>query len=190
MVSLRKFVKKNKAIFIALREFVMWFRKKRYGWSNVSVRSWVVPKQRYIAKDFKLGDFGFVGAGCTIYPKVSAGRFLLMAPGVSIIGSDHEFNCVGTPICFSGRQVLKETIIEDDVWIGQDAQIMAGVSIGLGAIVASKSVVTHDVPAFAIVAGVPAKVIKYRFGDDEDRTAHVRSISKINSYGHLVEDLE
>ena len=56
--------------------------------------------------------------------------------------------------------------ISDDVWIGTNALILSGVHIGKGAVVAAGSVVTKDVPPFAIVGGVPAKVIKYRFPDD------------------------
>ena len=51
-------------------------------------------------------------------------------------------------------------VIEDNVWIGEKASIMPGVHIGKGAIIAANSVVTHDVPAYAVVAGIPAKVIK------------------------------
>lgn len=188
-MSLRKKIKENTRLYLSIREQVMRFRKLRYGWGGVSITSWVAPKQKYIARDFVLGDFGFVGSGCTIYPKVRAGRFLLMAPDVSIIGADHEYKRVGLPICFSGREPLKETLIGDDVWIGQGAQIMVGVKIGTGAIVASRSVVTRDVPPFAIVAGVPAKVIKYRF-DESERDSHLQALAKIQTYGHLVEDLE
>jgi acetyltransferase-like isoleucine patch superfamily enzyme len=53
-------------------------------------------------------------------------------------------------------------VIQDDVWIGYGAQIMSGVSIGKGAIIAAGSIVTKDVPEYAIVAGVPARIIKYR----------------------------
>jgi acetyltransferase-like isoleucine patch superfamily enzyme len=52
--------------------------------------------------------------------------------------------------------------IEDDVWIGVNATILPGVRVGRGAVVAAGSVVTQDVPEFAIVGGVPAKVLKYR----------------------------
>lgn len=187
---MRKLVKRNYFLYLALREFLMGLRKFRYGWGGVSKRSWIVSKQKYIAKDFILGDFGFVGAGCTIYPKVRAGRFLLVAPDVSIIGADHEHSIVGLPICFSGRQVLKETLIGDDVWIGQGAQIMTGVRVGTGAIVASRSVVTRDVPPFAVVAGVPAKIIKYRFNSEQERDMHIHALSEIQTYGRLVEDLE
>jgi len=53
--------------------------------------------------------------------------------------------------------------VNDDVWIGHGSTILSGVRIGQGAVVAAGSVVTKDVPLYAIVGGVPAKVIKYRF---------------------------
>ena len=54
-------------------------------------------------------------------------------------------------------------VIDDDVWIGYGATILSGVHIGQGAVIAAGAVVTKDVPPYAIVGGVPAKVIKYRF---------------------------
>lgn len=59
-----------------------------------------------------------------------------------------------------------QVIIENDVWIGRGTTIMGGVTIHSGAIVAAKSVVTKDVPPYAVVGGVPAKIIKYRFSED------------------------
>ena len=56
-----------------------------------------------------------------------------------------------------------KTVVGNDVWIGADAQIMAGVSVGDGAVVAAGAVVTKDVPPYAVVGGVPARVIRYRF---------------------------
>ena len=60
-----------------------------------------------------------------------------------------------------------DTIVGHDVWIGSEAMIMAGVTIGSGAVVASRAVVTKDVEPYAIVGGNPAKVIKYRFSHDK-----------------------
>lgn len=60
-----------------------------------------------------------------------------------------------------------DTIIADGCWIGSRAMIMQGVKLGEGAVVATGAVVTQDVPPYAIVAGVPAKIIKYRFHDND-----------------------
>jgi len=57
------------------------------------------------------------------------------------------------------------TVIENDVWIGVNVVVLAGVKVGNGAVIASGATVTKDVPAYAIVGGVPAKIIKYRFDE-------------------------
>ncbi len=59
-----------------------------------------------------------------------------------------------------------DIIVDDDVWIGYGATILSGVHIGQGAVVAAGAVVSKDVPPYAIVGGVPAKVIKYRFNQE------------------------
>lgn len=189
-INLKKCIKANRTLFLLLREMVMRYRIWRHRWDGVNSTSWIVPTDSSISSTFRLGDFGFIGAGCTIYPNVEAGRFLLMAPQVAIIGADHEFRKLGTPICFSGRQSLPSTRIGDDVWIGMRAQIMVGVEIGHGAVIASSAVVTRDVPPFAIVAGVPAKVVGYRFDNESERSEHLRALSMINSYGKFVDPLE
>ena len=74
-------------------------------------------------------------------------------------------------------------IIDDDVWIGFGATIMSGVHIGQGAVIAAGSVVTKDVPPYAIVGGVPAKVIKYRFPSDI-----IDELLKID-YNKMTEDM-
>ena len=173
-----------------MREFLMLVRKFRRGWGGVSCKTWIVPTQHYISSDFVVGDFGFVGRDCTIYPKVNAGRFLLMAPEVAIIGGDHEFLTVGTPMCFSGRESIPETHIGDDVWIGMSSKIMVGVNIGSCAIIAAGAVVTRDVPAFAIVGGVPAKILGYRFSSDLEKSRHLESLASIVTYGELVGELK
>lgn len=100
------------------------------------------------------------------------GNFCSIAPEVIFIpGSDHNTTSISTfPFrvkcmgALEGEAVSKgDIIVEDDVWIGCRATILSGVHIGQGAVVAAGSVVTKDVPPYAIVGGVPAKVIKYRF---------------------------
>lgn len=61
----------------------------------------------------------------------------------------------------------KKTVIGNDVWVGKNASIMAGVKIGDGAVIGAGAVVTKDVPPYAIAGGVPAKVIKYRFSEEQ-----------------------
>ena len=68
---------------------------------------------------------------------------------------------------FAGRPDPEKTTIEDDVWIGNSSIIMAGVTIGRGAIIGAGSVVTKDVPAYEIHAGVPNKKIRDRFSPEE-----------------------
>lgn len=64
------------------------------------------------------------------------------------------------------KQSYQKVIIKNDVWIGANSVIMPGVTIGNGAIIGAGAVVTKNVPDYAIVAGVPAKIIKYRFSED------------------------
>ena len=71
---------------------------------------------------------------------------------------------------FSGRPEVPSTVIGDDVWMGARSVIIAGTRIGRGAIVAAGAVVTKDVPEYAICAGVPAKVIRYRFAAADQET--------------------
>lgn len=70
----------------------------------------------------------------------------------------------------SRTQKYKNVVIQNDVWIGANSVIMPGLTIGNGSVIGAGSVVTKDVPDYAIVAGVPAKVIKHRFSDDTIQT--------------------
>ena len=126
----------------------------------------------HVSRDLVAKEYSFINIRCNIGPKVTLGRYVMLAPEVAVAGADHRFDIPGKPILFSGRAVLPETIIEDDVWIGYRAILMAGVRIGRGAIVAAGAVVTRDVPPYEIHGGVPARRIGERFAKPDDRARH------------------
>ena len=108
-----------------------------------------------------------IGSGCMILSDIQIGNKVLIAPDVAFINSDdHSFDVVGKTIWDSGRGDKYRILVEDDVWIGYRAIIMAPSNVGRGSIVAAGAVVNRDVPPYSIVAGVPAKVIKMRFDID------------------------
>jgi acetyltransferase-like isoleucine patch superfamily enzyme len=149
----------------------MYIVHRRLRLKNIPVTAYIVLPCR-IARDFKAGDYTFINMNCFIGQKVSIGRYTMLARDVSFMGSDHYYDKPGIPIIFSGLPKLNETIVEDDVWIGHRAIIILGVRIGRGAIVAAGSVVTADVEPFSIVGGVPAKLIKMRFDNENDIRLH------------------
>lgn len=122
-----------------------------------------------------LYHFPFIG------DKLIIGKFCAIAKGVQFImnGANHKLSGFSTyPFYIFGNGWEKampqagelpykgDTVIGNDVWIGYKALIMPGVNIGNGAIISSRSVVTSDVPAYTVVGGNPAKVIKKRFTDE------------------------
>jgi acetyltransferase-like isoleucine patch superfamily enzyme len=117
-----------------------------------------------------------VGPGCRIGPKVVLNDYVMLGPEVGIVGADHRFDVPGTPMIFAGRPELRETNIGSDVWIGYRVTILSGISIGRGAIVAANAVVTRNVAAYAVVAGIPARPVSVRFAQGQ-RAIHDRMLS-------------
>ena len=92
------------------------------------------------------------------------GNFVMIGPNCSFLSVDHDFHDWKKPMLFQ-KVLMKPIKIEDDVWIGANVTVLGGVTIGRGAVVGAGAVVTKDVPGYAIAAGVPAKVIRYRFDE-------------------------
>lgn len=122
-------------------------------------------------KKVTLGDHCYIGAGSYLDGDITIGDHSMLANNVAIVGGDHAFDRPGVMMRDGGREEWLPTILGRDVWIGHGAIILNGISVGDGAIVAAGSVVTKNVAAFSVVAGNPARHIKWRF-DEAGQSVH------------------
>jgi virginiamycin A acetyltransferase len=122
--------------------------------------------------------------------KLIIGSFVSIAPGVKfLLGVNHQINTI-TTFPFFSKLILPSikdalikgpVIIRDEVWIGTDAIILSNVTIGKGAIIAAGSVVTKNVPPYAIAGGNPAKVIKFRFSEEIIKIIEPLDLNRLNN---------
>ena len=154
------------------------YEKEIYVKPTVSNPNIIVGDFTYIA------DFEFESHVTNFYPwsrdKLIIGKFCQIASGVEFMMNDanHQMSAVSTfPFYTLEGWDMKapdaldmpfkgDTVIGNDVWIGQNAVLLPGVHIGDGAIIGANSVVGHDVPPYTIVAGNPARVLRKRFDDE------------------------
>jgi acetyltransferase-like isoleucine patch superfamily enzyme len=121
-----------------------------------------------------LGAYSYVRSGSELLGDFEIGRFCSIGNNV-VIGLEKNKHPTSWLSTSTFSKALEDkhgisnpklkTIIGNDCWIGRDALIMGGVKVGDGAIIGARAVVTSDVPPYAIYAGVPAKLIKYRFSE-------------------------
>ncbi len=160
---------------------VVFLRPLAHGRANVTVGRYAYYDDPEHATGFfernVLHHYDFMGDHLTIGP------FAALATGVRIVmnGANHDLaNFTAFPFdifpgwgTFEAERYLSQsrgdTVVGPDVWIGSEAWVLPGVTIGAGAIVAAKSVVGRDVPPFAIVAGNPARVVRHRFDAETAR---------------------
>ena len=100
------------------------------------------------------------GAWFSLRGKLKIGRGTIIGPRLKVHTSNHRWE--GMMLPYDDKYLVKDVVIGENVWIGADVSIMAGVKIGEGAVIAACACITKDVPPLALVGGVPAKVIKYR----------------------------
>ena len=134
----------------------------------------VALNRRSYFNDSIIGDFSYAGSNTTMN-YASVGKFCSLARNVDIGGFDHDYHKVTTMPMFRFRQLSeggkpevgeKELcMVGNDVWIAAGAQVLHKVSVGDGAVIGGGAVVTKNVPPYAIVAGVPARIIKFRFNE-------------------------
>jgi acetyltransferase-like isoleucine patch superfamily enzyme len=137
--------------------------------------SFLVQNRRYAS--FHVGEWSY-GEPEVVYwdsgARLTIGRFCSIAPGVTILlGGEHHAEWVTTypfPLVCSEAKIPSgyphtkgDVAIGSDVWIGRDALILSGVTIGHGAVIGARSVVTRDVEPYAIYGGNPARLVRHRF---------------------------
>ena len=110
----------------------------------------------------KIGNNSGIGINSYIRGPLEIGDDVMMGPDVMIFHADHAMVRRDIPMRVQGDTKSKPVVIGNDVWIGARVIILKGVHVGDGAVIAAGAVVSKDVPPYAIVGGVPAKVIKYR----------------------------
>lgn len=140
-----------------------------YRWVNHGSNTHCQLNTRFSPnRNIKLGDNVGIGYSCFFQCDVKVGNNVLIGSNAVFINSDdHIYDNIGRLMWESGRGDNYSIEVSDDVWIGHGAILLTPAKIGRGAIVAAGSLVKKDVPPYAIVGGVPAKVIKYRFTDTQ-----------------------
>jgi acetyltransferase-like isoleucine patch superfamily enzyme len=156
-----------------IRFFVMKLRWKKINKNN---STW--PGKLFDMRRIKIGRYTYGEINAVTYPcensRLIIGDFCSISSGAKfLLGGEHDFSSIST-FPFKERilnigidtKCKGPVIIDDDVWVGENVLILSGVHIGQGAVLAAGAVVVSDIPPYAIVGGVPAKVIKYRFSPE------------------------
>lgn len=116
-----------------------------------------------VHRSVRIGDYSSIGSRSLVGRDVSLGDYVMMGPECMFYTTTHNCNSTKVPMCRQGERSSGSIDIGNDVRIG--ARVIfphGGIKVGNGTIIGAGSVVTHDVPDFAIVAGNPARIIKYR----------------------------
>lgn len=108
-----------------------------------------------------IGSGSGIGVNCSVHGSLKIGENVLMRPDVTIPTHTHNIGRTDIPMGKQGS-LVKEVTIGNGMWIGMRSIIMPGIKNGNGVVIGAGAVVTKDVPGYAIVGSVPAKVIRYR----------------------------
>lgn len=123
-----------------------------------------------------MGNNNYFGANVHV-TAANIGNYCSIAPNVTIGPGEHLVDMISTKVSVMEEAGYKidliksPVVIKNDVWIGANVVVLRGVTVGNGAVLAAGAIVTRDVPDFAIVGGIPARIIRYRF--DEKKRAEI-----------------
>jgi len=112
-------------------------------------------------KQISIGDNSGIGVNCVVM-KAHIGDSVMIGYDVLFVGQNHEYVRTDIPMRLQGSREAPPVVIGNDVWIGHRVILLPGVRVGNGVIIGAGAVVTHDIPDYAVVGGVPAKVLKFR----------------------------
>ena len=112
--------------------------------------------------DVTLGNHSGIGMRSKVQNGTRIGSNVMIGPDCYIYTINHRIDCLDKPMIEQGYTQINPVVIGDDVWIGARVTILGGVHIGDGSVIGAGAVVTHDVPAYAVVGGNPAKILYYR----------------------------
>ncbi len=155
------------------------YTKKRF--KKCGEKVYIGPNFTSTPEHICCGNHVYIGGGAVFqsaHGEIHIGNHVMFGPGVHIHGGNHIYDKVGIYMDEVKKLPNSDGVvsIEDDVWIGSNAIILHGVTIGKGAIIGAGSVVTKNVDPFSITVGNPAHHIKYRFSPEQQKE-HLRAIN-------------
>ena len=121
-----------------------------------------IERNAYFSAKVTLGDYSGIGVNAKIHGACSIGANVMMGEDCTIITRNHMHDRTDIPMNQQGFEAERPVTIGNDVWIGDRVTILPGVTIEDGCIIGAGAVVTRDIPAYSIAAGIPARVIKQR----------------------------
>ncbi|MGA7524234.1 MAG: acyltransferase [Acidobacteriaceae bacterium] len=130
-----------------------------------------IERRAYIGygRGIRIGHHSGIGINAWIGRGTTIGDHVMMGPDVMIFSRNHRYSRFDVTMDLQGQTEESPVTIGDDVWIGARAVLLPGITIGRGSIVGAGAVVTRNVPPGAIVAGNPARVVRYRVPNEVGR---------------------
>lgn len=197
MKTQKRFLTINELITLKKKHITIkkWFKKAYKISGSLSIE----PHTHFSISRNHLWEMGAFSYSHSLLPINSiVGRYCSIAGGLKVIGPEHPLDCFTTspityeyeflggnaqPFPLKSIKANQKLIIGNDVWIGQNVSLRAGITVGDGAVIAANAVVVKDVPPYAVVGGVPAKIIKYRFSKSE-----IQSLLEIKWWNYHYKD--